>query len=218
MNKRINVPKRTRSRNLRRETSFLRHLKRTASRKKKPKMKIVVHLGNADNLKTNPVSGKWVYAAKTADYAERFPNIKFIGIDLNYTGHPLKKLMARNWKQMQNDFYYGLSKLKDNSVSIISSEMAVGYYGLAEKSPPMQAYTSKIISVAYRKLEPGGKLMLVGNFMLAEELKVFCKQAGFKEEKIELRELTKKEMQRTRWLSEFANLGEVKHYQLIAQK
>lgn len=134
-------------------------------RSRRKKTPLIVHLGNvgfsADVRKT---------VGKTARYAMRFPNFRFVGIDREKTAVSglQQKLGIRNWVQWNKSFRHGLARLKDNSVSLISSELAVGHYTSKGKEmvsgflkPQTQQHTLETLRMAYRKLRPGGKIFLV---------------------------------------------------------
>jgi hypothetical protein len=89
-------------------------LKKGRGRKMK---RTVVHLGNVG------MHYERQKATKTRARAEDFPDVQFIGID------KAEHASTRgNWKQIKAKFGEGLRALKDASVHIISSEMALGYY------------------------------------------------------------------------------------------
>lgn len=108
----------------------------------------VVHLGNIGLDK----------GGKTRAYSERYPHKTFFGIDLN-PNIPEDRLA--NWQQHVGDFVSGLKQVRDNSVKVISSELAFGHYGKDWKSPISVEYNAQILNLAYRKLRPGGKIIIV---------------------------------------------------------
>jgi SAM-dependent methyltransferase len=115
----------------------------------------VVHLGNASLADASRFS-------KTINYAKRFPNTLFIGID---TVKPESSPLLQNWSQRTDDFILGLNRLEDKSVDLISSEMSFGHY---PSTAPVNGYypvapanyTKRGLSAMYRKLKPGGKILI----------------------------------------------------------
>jgi len=197
-------------------------LRKTASRGKVPrtaggpfnvrplvhssKRPVVVHLGNV-----GWGSGPEVLAEKTRRYAKRFPGVQFIGIDKSsrYLGE-----MPDNWRQLVSSFGEGLKKLDNNSVSVISSELALGEFGprgrywdehrqyryrLTKRSfEAMVKYTANALKVAYRKLKRGGKLYVA--VVDGEPLRVTKEalaRSQFNPEKIKMRYLLEQEYKRT---------------------
>ena len=163
----------------------------------KPKNVIVVHLGDVDH------GG----GTKTRRYAKRFPNFGFIGIDLQ--GQNLRR---QNFQGIRGDFEEGLKKINDNSVDLISSETAVGFYfkGGAysnisafetEKIEELRQYTERIAELAFRKLKSGGKLHLT---LTRHLFHLYIKDIRriFKR-KINTREFTDKDYERTPWAKDF---------------
>jgi len=174
---------------------------------------VIVHLGNIDDY-----SEKDGLASKTASYSERFPKFKFIGIDLTYLY--LRPPASLTWEQLKASFESGLKKLKDNSVDIISSEMALGYYGSNNIFHPKlydyKEHTCHSIKIAYKKLRKGGKLLIAVGDDVIDLIKQAVKEAGFRKNKVEIRLMTEKERKRTTWLSA---TGWVKNfYQITAKK
>jgi len=180
------------------------------SRKQQSKRPLFVHLGN--------IGPPEFPAEKTARYAKRFPKVDFVGIDIGAVGKTPK-----NWRQIEAGFIEGLKKLKDNSANGISSEMALGYY-------PVEALgvgTMNAVKLCFKKLKPGGKLMIVatsGNFSLIMD-SLF--QAGFSSGKTKARPFTEKEYERTYWTRNFRQvvmpvIEKMRHsdklFQIIAQK
>jgi len=72
---------------------------------------------------------------------------------------------------MPLEFLTGLKKLKNESISLISSEFAVGHYVLDPKKVKnkeielsymdKEKYTKEILKLSYAKLKPKGKLILL---------------------------------------------------------
>jgi hypothetical protein len=137
---------------------------------------IVVHIGNVGLSYPHEE-----LCAKTKKFSSKFPNIKFVGVDLRGASST-----NRNWKQIKGDAVFGLKSLKDNSVSIIRSEMALGYYTSAilgkshtESLLPSVGYAKKVMEVAIKKLKPNGKLVIVADKSVAEELVKLKNESGF---------------------------------------
>jgi hypothetical protein len=119
--------------------------------------KTIVHLGNI-GYTYNPRH----VAPKTQRLAERFPNVDFIGIDTTHTRAvraAIKRKNFQNWRQIRADFKSGLEQLPDNSISVISSELALGHYSPTGKQriegKYSEEYTSEVLKVAYKKLADG---------------------------------------------------------------
>ena len=108
----------------------------------------IVHLGN--------VGG--VQARRTAEFAARFPQFEFIGIDVKKA-----RPNTANWIQFKGDFVRGLKHIPLNSIDLVSSELAVGYYGVRPhlSMKRIDAHAVRTIAVAYLRLKKGGKLLLV---------------------------------------------------------
>lgn len=143
----------------------------------KRKPPVVVHIGNVGLSYENEQS-----CAKTRKFSKRFKDIKFIGIDLRKASSN-----AKNWVQMHTDALNGLKKLRNGSVSIIRSEMALGYYTEQKISESTTAnlsssvkYAQKVMEVAVRKLKPTGKLVIVADKDVAKELIKLSEKCGFK--------------------------------------
>lgn len=170
--------------------------KNKASKEKQRGKRVIVHLGNIEDF--GFINGKMVKAAKTRKYAERFPGIQFIGIDL-------RKLRARkpeNLLQLQADFETGLKRLKNNSVDIISSEFAFGIFGKTNERKNIlkgsyREYTNRVAKIAFRKLKPGGKLYITVSSSMRDLMENALRKAGFSRKNIRIRSLTKRELQRT---------------------
>lgn len=148
----------------------------------------IVHLGN--------VGDDRAYRSKML--AQRFPNFEFHGIDLkglrsrDILHSSLKKdpiaLAIRkprlslkkpdNLKQTRADFIKGLSRFPDNSVDIITSDFAVGYYKKEKTHKKVKAnsiaadeissqyanigsdqYAKDVINLVHQKLRPNGKFI-----------------------------------------------------------
>ena len=171
---------------------------------KKSTPAIVVHLGNVGQGKE--------LAEKTKKYSRRFGKVRFIGIDLAKFTRPGK---PRNWRQWNVDFLEGLERLRDNSVSIISSEMGVGYFD-PPKGGSLLKYAKEVVGAAYKKLKPGGKLMVVLDDYIEPRVKEAITKAGFESEKTTIRPLKPTEYNRTFWTRLIK--GKPTLYQIIAIK
>ncbi|GEM_PF-1933618 len=149
-----------------------------------PSKRKIVHLGN--------VGEDAAYRSKML--AKRFPNFEFYGVDLKgidssvyvHEGMRFSKFSNRkerllekvpeNLVQLKTDFLGGLSKFKDNSIDMVTSDFALGFYekahsllklkilnigrsisGLAKSS---KEYTSEVITQIHRKLKPNGKIVV----------------------------------------------------------
>jgi len=138
-----------------------------------PKKRTIVHLGNVG----------YDSAKKSREYAKRFPNFEFVGVDK----YPIKLYsknkmnIPKNLNQIESEFLSGLHKLEDSSVNLISSEFAVGHYELSNSDVSnrntggriltdrtrydliftKKEYTKKIIKLCYKKLIPGGKIIFL---------------------------------------------------------
>jgi len=178
---------------------------------KKPE-RVVVHLGNVGDISS---SG---FAAKTDSYSSRFPETKFIGIDSSFLSLKSKR---NNWQQMKTTFNAGLRKLKDNSVDIISSELALGYYDSKTTETTnagqgnFKRYTKTTINTAFKKLKSNGKLQLAVTGSVVLNVLEALKKAGFQEKKAVMYELSGSELNRTFWFKEHKKIP---IYQIIVVK
>jgi hypothetical protein len=162
----------------------------------KTKKNVIVHLGNAGDKKNG------AHARKTGKLTEKFSAFTFIGIDQ-------KKIRANrpNWKQKKADIVEGLSRIKDNSVRIISSDATIGYLpSMDYKRNPMQQ-TEQTARIALKKLVKGGKLLISVDEKIAGNVVASLYRGGFAKEKVEIREFTEIEYQRTAWTKELGSLG-----------
>ncbi len=166
---------------------------------------------------------------KTRRYAERFPGARFIGIDLS---PPENNKRPENLEQRTADFKEGLDGLEDGSVRAISSEVSLGYYGrpgdvnrlldhrgVEEAMDRQRRYHNSIVRAAFKKLEPGGRLMFVTSGKKTDGWGIIeaLKRGPFKEEKITVRPLRENEYQRTPWLREARKRG-LEMVQVTAEK
>ena len=138
---------------------------------------IIVHLGNV-GLSSQGEE----LCAKTKKFAERFKGMNFVGIDIRGASST-----QRNWKQMKLDAIKGLERLDDNSVSIIRSEMALGYYteqiisaDITESIHDALDYSRKAMTIACRKLKPNGKLVIVADRVVSRKLSDLAQVCGFR--------------------------------------
>lgn len=137
---------------------------------------IVVHLGNVGLS----LPGEEL-CAKTKKFSSRFSKIKFVGIDKNRFVSTQK-----NWRQIAGDAIFGLKSLKNNSVSIIRSEMTLGYYTSAikpayekEAGMPSYNYAKRVMDVAIKKLKSNGKLVIVADKSVVDNIIHFKEACGF---------------------------------------
>ncbi len=203
--------------------SRLNAIKKMAKPRKK---RVIVHLGNVGSGKTKVGTIKINHfpAQKTFAYAKKFPNFKFIGIDALHLGLYMQ-IKPKNMNQIKAGFKGGLGKLKDNSVDLISSEMALGYYGSKFKGVNKsqkgnyREYTKKVTERAYKKLKSGGKLLIALDSDIIASVFDSLVSVGFKPENIKAKLMTKKESQRTYWLENYKKEHQgIIFYQLSAVK
>jgi len=157
------------------------------------KRRTVVHLGNVDGAP---------HAEKTKRYAKMFPKTEFVGIDLI----GLRGRRQTNFRQIKADFVSGLKKLRNNSVSIISSELAFGLYpkpGAYPSNTQKAKYTAEALTQVHAKLVPGGKLLVSIDEYNLQPLKAALKRSPFKATNIEIREFKKHEYERSFYSREF---------------
>ncbi len=187
---------------------------------RKPRKPIVVHLGNVGEGRTQ------ITSAKTRVFAHRFKKVRFVGID---AAHTKMDKGIKNAVQIRAGFRAGLRKLADSSVSIISSEMALGYYGMfklipgkhAHEEPPrgIEAYTRDTLAVAHQKLKSGGKVLIVAGAVETQRIQEALVGAGFRAKDTKTRRLKKNEYNMTPWTSNFNDRGqELFHTTLVKQK
>jgi len=152
---------------------------------------LVVHLGNLGSDE----------GAKTRTYAKRFPKIRFVGIDLESVSQD----KPVNWEQIEGDFISGLKKLSNNSVDILSSELAVGHYGrLVNGKIKMlkERYTQKVVRLIWKKLKLGGRVIIVVGDISAKKCVIDAVKKYFKIN--EIRPLSKHELNRTLYSRKYA--------------
>lgn len=140
----------------------------------------IVHLGNIGSRKAGPL------AEKTRRKTKKCRAYKFVGIDLKKP--PLLLRRRKNYEHILADFKSGLERLQDNSVSEISSEIALGQFGekgayiyeheygtqrRAQRIAEIQKYTAEVLRLAYAKLKPGGKIKIIA--VAAEPQEVIVK-------------------------------------------
>jgi hypothetical protein len=158
---------------------------------KKSSDTFVVHLGNLGED-----AGE-----KTRVYSKRFPNIKFVGID---TG-PVPPDRPVNWEQIEGEFISGLKSLPNNSIDIVSSELAVGHYDLiinGKTKMLKEKYTKNIVRLIWKKLKLGGKVIIVVGDHTAERIVIKAVEKYFKIN--EIRPLSKRELNRTLYSRKYA--------------
>lgn len=179
--------------------------------------RVIVHLGNVGEGGEGESE-----ADKTRAYASRFPQNEFIGIDLK----ELKETPSHgNWRQIRLDFNKGLELLDDGSVDLISSDVAFGYFtGDYSDTWPSRRYwralrdsSSRTFAVAYEKLKAGGKFLFVVDNTLAGFMEEVLGESPFSDGKIEVRELTEREYERTYWTRKQHGEG-VRLFQVTAEK
>ncbi len=145
----------------------------------------IVHLGNIGVF--SPGSrGREVPLQRSFDVARRHPNWKVIGIDHKEIGEREQEIpdtsgngkirlkdfhgdnLPENWQQITADFEEGLAQLEDSSITLVSSDIALGHYsGRKNPSEEIQKYTARVLNLAHDKLMKGGRLtVLVGNSSL----------------------------------------------------
>ena len=151
----------------------------------------IVHLGNLGMDE----------GQKTRDYAKRFLNFRFIGIDTQEAPQD----RPPNWDQIEAEFLVGLNKLEDACIDLISSELAVGHYGSMKKGKVKalkEVYTRKILQKAYKKLKPNGKVhIVVGDDTALRLVEDGLKRAGFR--KIKLKGISRSQAMRTPYMRKY---------------
>ncbi|MDD4049954.1 MAG: hypothetical protein PHX47_03005 [Candidatus ainarchaeum sp.] len=147
----------------------------------------IVHLGN--------VGEDAAFRSKVL--AEKFPGFMFFGIDLkdikseSYVHESMRfknfglkekrqfKPVPKNLKQYKEDFVNGLSRFKNNSLDLVVSDFALGFYSRAKNfnnlkvlnfiqffnvfsivNPGSKKYTQKVVDLISKKLKPGGKVIV----------------------------------------------------------
>ncbi|MCX6803154.1 MAG: hypothetical protein NTY48_01135 [Candidatus Diapherotrites archaeon] len=153
------------------------------------KRKIEIHLGNV---------GYSRLAWQTRKMAKKNPDTHYIGIDIR---RPI--FVQGRWKQIKADFASGLNRLKDNSVHLIKSEMALGDFsknGSFSNSEKIQEQTNETVKIAYEKLKTGGELRIVAEYEGLLVIKNALAQSPFLKEKIKSRTLLQSERKNTFWI------------------
>jgi hypothetical protein len=212
----------------------------------------IVHLGN--------VGDDRAYRSKML--AQRFSNFDFHGIDLKGLRSKkflhqdveantklkekrvirLKQRTPENLNQIRADFIKGLSKFPDNSLDIITSDFAVGFYKKektykkakqnadAAKEISQQyinigseEYTQEIIELVYKKLKPKGKFIAyyfiqnnTGNLFFKRNLDIALRKSNFlyyNTEKVDISKIP--EEYRTIYA---LHLGKESIYRVVAEK
>jgi hypothetical protein len=131
---------------------------------------------------------------------------------------------------MRTDFETGLKKFKNNSVSVISSELALGYFGkkgvnLDKDQTDVVRHTNRTIKIAHDKLQKGGKLMMVLDSKTLDLTPMFFQKTGFDLANAKISKVKKAStaygeylgVERTSWMKDFANHGIIM-YQLVVVK
>ena len=174
----------------------------------------VVHLGNVG------YSGQPT-AEKTRNIVERFSGSEFI--DLHVTGIDLERYngpLEGAWTQLTADFETGLEGLTDNSIDLITSEFAFGDYdreGVELWWSPVKTVenTEETSQIAYRKLKPGGKMLVSTLSSTTSFLEEAFLKAGYSPDKIKKRRLRADECEKTHWLRKNKHLNP---YLITAEK
>ncbi len=195
----------------------------------KPKTKnsktrhLVVELGN--------VGLRWPFerkAHKTIRIAKKRPTTRIVGIDLrkpNRWFSLFKTRFPKNVEQKNADFLEGLKGLEDNSVSRISSDMAIGHYNAGGKSylgskkhfESTLRYTAEVFRTARQKLKDNSKIVVTvdaDNLALVERA---FREAGFSEKEISKKMLRKSLKRGSYWKKAFQLSGD-RIYRVIAVK
>jgi len=169
-------------------------------RRKRP---VVVHFGNVGLAFPGEAP-----AARTLNFASRFEGINFFGIDLRPW-----RAEKPNWVQIQSDLLGGVRRLQNNSVSLISSEMTLGYYGRRKirRSAVASESTSKryavdVLRESLRKLKRGGKMLVTVDSTRAPLIIFAALEAGFKREGI-LQKRVQSKNAMSYWVNEFTEYG-----------
>ncbi len=169
--------------------------------------RVIVHLGNLGPSKIG---------IKTERLSKRFPNIQFTGIDVEAF-----ESSHGNWVQLKDDFESGLSKIHDNSIFGISSELALGHYlkngeEVDNNKKGLHEYTNRVVDLCYRKLSNRGRLNVSVTGDKVKFLLPMLKRI-FGGKNIIVREFRENEYQRTNSTGEYRNWG-VKLYHITAEK
>ena len=153
-----------------------------SAKSRKPEPKLVVHLGTGG-----------ITMVKTPKYAARFPQVHFVGIDVQ----PAQSTRP-NWTQLHADFIKGLRRISPGSAHIISSDRAVGEYGPHATEfvdPETTPYTEHVLKLALQRLTPEGKMYLsVGSELAKERIRTALEKLGAP---FQLRRMTDLERRRT---------------------
>ena len=170
---------------------------------------VFVHLGNIEvDLERKSKT------TKTERYAKRFPSVKFIGIDLNP-----HKSRQRNYRQITGEFLTELKKLRNGTVSSISSDCTLGHYGIETPKKDPRQYTVEVICTAFKKLKPGGKLhILISEGSTSASILQGIRQPGLDWQKVIVRAATEAEKNRTFWAKNLTKKWDHKLLQITAEK
>jgi hypothetical protein len=169
----------------------------------KKKEIVVVHLGNYGYGRDDGEKIVGDQAKKTAEYSKRFKksgeigitNIKFYGIDA--------ARFEKNgpYVQICADFIRGLDMFSDGSIAILSSDMALGYYGshefIYENPLDIYYYTQSLMKRIYNKLKPNGLLYTSIGEKRVDGLVKIIDEANFR--KVNVRIFNEIEYSRTFW-------------------
>lgn len=171
----------------------------------------VVHLGNIGYH--GGIHGERV-AEKTRKYASAFRNVDFVGVDTR-TFDPDSLNLPRdpNLRQVKADFTVGLNGLEDDSVHVISSDMAVGYYH--PEGVPAVDYLTSLLNLSHRKLRLKAKFMASFGESRLALFRNALSRSPF-QHSFEIRPFFPQEYQRTHWTRRVPK-GKIT-YQLIAKK
>lgn len=160
--------------------------------KKYKKRERIVQLGNAGD-------GFCVPAQETQKAIQRKPNALFFGVDAKWVP---KELVAkhRGWRQVLGDFTE-IQRLRDNSVSRISSNLSVFHYAGLGMKP--KEYTLHLLKIAYEKLKKGGRLQIVTSVKPEVIQRLFAK-TKFGSSKVTISKLNPSEKDETFYTRNYA--------------
>lgn len=172
---------------------------------------LIVQVGNA-GLGYKKANSNWTLAAakrdevffeKTRKLSSRMvPKmglIKFVGIDVSK--EQLSEKDRSLWTQKSTDAVSGLAKMKDKSISMISSDMTIGYYDSKVSDPrfvsgrwPSANYAADFFEAAKPKLKKGGVVYLTVDLSRISMISEAALGAGFERKNISVHEITEKGM------------------------
>ncbi|MAF37010.1 hypothetical protein CL622_07890 [archaeon] len=173
-----------------------------------------VHLGGAGLANHNEADGAHILRA-----ADRAKDTLHVSIDLREFDTQSKQ----NVQHLQTDFHAGLRRLANGSADIITSELAVGHYAApnAEKRPgEIQKYCKTIFDETYRKLRPGGVLVLVlGDEFARNAVTSALKQTHFQQKNINIKAIPRARVQKgSYWLKRYAEQFKGQPYRIAVRK